>query len=800
MKVPISWLKEYVEFDASPEEIAEKLTFSGIEVEGIETVGGGREGLVVGEVLNVEPHPSADRLRLCRVSDGTDELPIVCGADNVETGAKVALAGVGVTLPGGIKIKKAKIRGEVSLGMLCAEDELGLSDDHSGIMILPPETKTGTPLSEVIGPPETVLELEVTWNRPDCLCIIGVAREIAALFGSELKIPEISLKESDQPTSEFVNVKIDEPELCSRYTARALSDVKIAPSPTWMQKRLNLCGIRPINNIVDITNYVMLECGHPLHAFDHKLLTNQKIVVRKTQPGEKMSTLDEIERPLTSEMLVIADSERPVALAGVMGGAGSEINDKTETVLLESASFDPASIRSTSSALKLTTESSHRFERWVNPETVEWASNRAAALMQELANAVVAREIVDVYPLPPQKKTIELDYSNMKKLLGMDVSPDETTGILKSLMLPVTRQVDDGCTVEVPAFRRDLEREADLIEEIARMHGLDKLPESIPSAKIVPGADDSETQAQYACRSILVGLGLNESMNYSFLSKQLLDLFCDDDQTSRVILPNPVSADYAEMRNSLVPQMVESLGRNLSRQISEASFFEIGRVFFKKKDGSIAEEDRLCIGLLGPVGRSGMNKREPVKASEMFLWIKGIIESLCAAEHVRVTFGSASSSIFDESADMQVLINGKPAGKMGLVKSRIRKEWRMTEPVGIAEIDLKALLTGAFSSPELKPLPKYPGISRDVALVVDAGVSHADILKIIHKFSPPELTRIELFDIFLSESVGEGQKSLAYSMIYRSLERTLTDEEANKLHETVKKALKTELGAEIREN
>jgi len=800
MRVPITWIKEYVEFEASAEEIAEKLTFSGIEVEGIETVGAGCDGVVAGEVLSIESHPSAGRLRLCRVSDGTDELPVVCGADNFEVGAKVALAGVGVTLPNGMKIKKAKLRGEVSLGMLCAEDELGISDDHSGIMVLPPEIPAGTPLPDVIGPPETVLELEVTWNRPDCLCVIGVAREIAALCGSRLKLPEISLKESDQPTSSLVGVEIDEPELCPRYTARALSDVRIAPSPPWMQKRLSLCGIRPINNVVDVTNYVMLECGHPLHAFDHKLLLDQRIIVRRARNGETMATLDGVDRLLTPAMLVIADSKRPVAVAGVMGGAGSEINEKTQTVLLESACFDPASIRSTSSVLKLTTESSHRFERGVNAETVDWAANRAAGLMQELSGATVAGGIADVYPRPPEERTIELNYRRMQKLLGMSVSPEETTGILESLMLPVVEATDEGCAVVAPSFRGDLEREADLIEEIARMHGLDKLPECVPPATVVPGVDDAATRAQHQCRSTLVGLGLTESMNYSFLSGQLLDLFCPDDHASRVVLPNPVSADYAEMRNSLLPQMVESLGRNLSRQVSEVAFFEIGKVFLKKGDGRIDEEERLCIGLLGPVGRTGMDKRRQVDSSEMFLWVKGIIESLTDAQHLQVAFEEASDPCFEDSRALRVLINGENAGRMGLINTRIRREWRMTEPVGAAEIDLKPLLALTFRPPELKSLPQYPAVSRDVAMVVDGAVSHADVLRIIETISPCELTRVELFDIFRGEGVGVGQKSLAYSMVYRSLERTLTDEEANELHETVKNALKTELGAEIREN
>ncbi|MDP6491746.1 MAG: phenylalanine--tRNA ligase subunit beta, partial [Kiritimatiellia bacterium] len=396
MKLPLSWLREYVDVDASAEEIAEKLTFSGTEVEGIEHVGAGCESIIVGEVLAWEKHPKADRLRLCRVSDGSNELPVVCGADNFDAGDKVALAPVGATLPDGMTIKEAKLRGEVSQGMLCAEDELGLSADHAGIMILPADAAAGTPLLDVMGGVETVLELEVTWNRPDCLCVIGMAREVAALYGLDLKIPEPALEETGKPVEEWTRVEVQDAADCPRYTARVLTDAELKPSPMWMRRRLACCGVRPINNVVDITNYVMLECGHPLHAFDFAMLKESRIVVRRAAEGEQMATLDDEERRLTPEMLVIADAERPVAVAGIMGGAGSEISDATQTVLLESATFDPALTHRTSVALGLSTESSHRFERTVDRATVEWASRRAAALMGEHCGATLAAGVIDV--------------------------------------------------------------------------------------------------------------------------------------------------------------------------------------------------------------------------------------------------------------------------------------------------------------------------------------------------------------------------------------------------------------------
>ncbi len=797
MKVPISWLKDYVEFDATPQEIADKLTFSGIEVEGIEVIGAGCEDVVVGEVLAMGPHPNADRLRLCTVNNGTEEFPVVCGADNFEVGDRVAFAGVGVTLPNGMKLKKAKIRGEISMGMMCAEDELGLSDDHAGIMILPSDAVPGTPLCDVIGPPETVLELEITWNRPDCLSIIGIARELAALFGSSLKLPEIALKESSRSVDEYVRVQIDDAQGCPRYTARALTDVAIVSSPDWMQKRLRLCGIRPISNIVDVTNYVMLECGHPLHAFDHALLNEQTIIVRRAADGEKTTTLDDAEHVLGPDVLVIADATKPVAVAGIMGGAGSEIGASTETVLLESACFDPSSIRATSSALKLSSESSHRFERGVDVTSVDWAGNRAAALMQELSGASIARGMVDAYPRKREPLRIELDYGRMASLLGTAVSPAETTRILTSLMIPVVEQNDDGCVVDVPSFRLDLTREADLIEEVARIHGLDQLPSRAPHAVVVPDADDSDARAAYACRVRLAGLGLTEAVHYSFLSEKQLDLFREDDKDARVLLPNPVSADYAVMRNSLVPQMVETLGRNLSRQVSEVAFFEIGTTYHKRPDARIEEEQTLCIGLLGPVGRSGMDKRRAVSPDEMFQWTKGIVESLAKSQHMDVGFDETDHPSFEDSRGLSVRIGGSVVGVMGLLSARIRQNWRMSDPVGVVEMSLQPLLNRG-ELPALSPLPQYPGVNRDVALVLDAGVTHADILKVIQANAPDELTRVDLFDIFQGEGVGDGRKSMAYSLLYRSLERTLTDDEVNRLHDKVQRALTAELGAEIR--
>ncbi len=801
MKVPISWLREYVDLDATPEELADKLTFSGIEVEGIAAVGSDYAGVVVGEVRHVEAHPGADRLRLCRVFNGSEELQVVCGATNFKVGDKAPFAGVGVVLPGDFKIKKAKIRGELSFGMLCAEDELGISDEHDGIMILPRDTAAGTPLAEILGPPDTVLELEITWNRPDCLSIIGVAREFAALYGKTLKLPEVAVSESSTSVSDFVSVSVEDAVGCPRYTARALTNIDIGPSPLWMQRRLTMCGVRPISNVVDVTNYVMLECGHPLHAFDHSLLTEKSIVVRGASAGEVMATLDGVDRVLASEMLVIADAEKPVAVAGIMGGAGSEIHSDTKTVVLESACFDPRQIHRTASSLSLSTESSHRFERGVNVETVDWASNRAAQLMQMLAGATVAAGMVDVYPTKRQPRQIKLDLARMNKLLGVSVEQERVVSIFESLMIPVVEQTSTHVSVEVPAFRLDLDIEADLVEEIARMYAFAHVPDIVPQAKVVPEANDSRARALFVCRNNLIGLGLSEIMSYSFVAESLLDAFTDQDRASRVVLPNPVSADHGVMRNSLAPQMVECLGRNHSRQITDAALFEIGKVFWKDDTGSVCEEDRVCLGVMGKIGCGALDKRRSVKPDDVFLRAKGIVEGLFSAQRLRgvPTFTGVDHPYCEPGEAVTIHVDGNPIGILGLLRKDLRHRHRMAEPVAFVEISVDPLLDSVFTTPVCQLIPQYPAISRDVAIAVDQTVSHCDILKVIREAAPPELTGIDLFDIFTGEGVKQGAKSLAYSLTYRSFERTLTDEDANGYHEAIKDALKRKLSVDIRE-
>ncbi len=800
MKVPVSWLKEYVDFEDTIEGLADKLTFSGLEVEAIETIGSDFAGVVVGEVLAIGPHPDADKLRLCTVNFGAEEtMQVVCGAPNVEVGGKYPFAPVGTTLPCGITLKRAKIRGVESMGMLCARDELGLGEDHSGLLVLDAALEPGTPFVAVWGEPETVIELEVTPNRPDCLSMIGVAREMAVLYGTELKLPRIEISESANDVNEEISVTVEDPEKCPRYTARVLRDAKIGPSPEWMQKRLEAAGLRPISNVVDITNYVMLETGHPLHAFDKALVAGSRIIVRDAKPGEKMHTLDDIERTLTGEMLVIADAEQPSAVAGVMGGNVSEINDNTSSILLEAAAFETSSIRHTAKKLGLSTDSSYRFQRGVNADSVEWASRRAAALMCELSGATLCKGIVDVYPQPKQPVKIPFSYARIEGMIGSGVTVDEMQRIFASLEIGI--EDDNGeCAVAVaPTFRLDLEREVDLVEEIARIHGVDNVPARTPLAKVIPEADDSRVRAVAELRDRLQGLGVSEIMNYTLVNHPLLDLFNRENRESREELPHPISMDQSVMRTSLIPQLVESLGRNHSRQINEACFYELGRVF-NRVDGTPIQRETVSLGMMGPVGRSLLEKRAPVSDEDMFVWMKGLVEKLLTAQCLHeVSFSAEDRPEFESGKAVSIQLDGETIGCMGLVNKTARAEWRLTGPVAAAELQLEALLKNAFAITKTQDLAQFPSMSRDIALIVDQSVKHEDIVTLVRKSNPKDLESFGLFDIYQGKGIEKGKKSLAYNFIYRSATQTLTDKKVNKAHQKLTDFLCAQLNASLRE-
>jgi phenylalanyl-tRNA synthetase beta chain len=801
MKTPLSWLKQYIDLDVAPAEIARKLTFSGIELEGMESSGGQVDGVVVAEVRAKEKHPQADKLSVCRVFDGREEVQVVCGAPNVEAGGKYPFAPIGAVLLGGeLKIKKAKLRGVESFGMLCSAAELGITGDHSGLMTLSPDAVPGTAMSEILGPPDTVYELEITPNRPDCLSMIGVARELAALYGKPLKKPAVALAATGPDVASEIRVTVSAPADCPRYTARVLHGVKVGPSPDWMRERLEKAGIRSINNIVDITNYVLLETGHPLHAFDLRLLTGGVIDVRRACDREKMATLDGVERALDPSMLVIADAEKPVALAGVMGGAGSEIRDDTTSVLLESATFDPAIVRYASRKFLLFTDSSYRFERGVNAETVDWASERAAQLMVELAGATVNHGLVDVRTPAAPARNVVVRFDRVRALLGTDVSNDRIVAVLQSIELTVAQRDAVSAIFAIPSFRFDLEREVDLIEEVARLHGLDQIAPVASAAAPNPLANDTSVRQVSALRNHLIHLGLQETVTYSLVSEELLNLFDRGDAASRIALPRPVTADQAILRTRLTPQLVETLGRNRARQTTQASVFEIGTVYHRVEGEVYGETRRFGVGLMGRPVVGGVVARKAPSRDDMFGWIKGIWERV-AAQHRIADWSLTPEAVpyMEAGYGFRLHIDGKPAGTIGLIAPAIRKEWRITEPVAVLEVDIAPVAWRAPVRIAYKPVPNFPSVSRDVALVAPAGLAHETIVAAIKKFSPPELENVELFDIFTGDNLGKGKRSLAYSLTYRSDARTLTDEVVNGYHESIKSALKQELNVEIRE-
>jgi phenylalanyl-tRNA synthetase beta chain len=771
MKFTYNWLKQYVDFDWTPQELAERLTFAGIEVENVVSVGGGAlEQVVVCQILSSEKHPNADKLTVCRVTDGKAERQIVCGAKNYKVGDKVPLALPGVTLPNGLTIKEAKLRGVESQGMMCSAEELGLPKGEDGLLILPADTPVGIKLSDALGGADTVLDIEVTPNRPDWLSVIGIAREISALTGNPLKIPEVVVQESGESVEKLTSVKVEAPDLCPRYTARIIRGVKIGPSPAWLKQILEKVGLRSVNNVVDVTNYVLLECGHPLHAFDYNLLKGERgsagaspskpvIVVRRAVNGERFVAIDETKHELTTEMLVIADTSRAVALAGIMGGKESEINDQTTDVLLESAWFLPSNVRKTSKQCALSSDSSYRFERGADIGGVIWASNRAAQMIQHLAGGQIARGIIDSLAKPIEKRQVRCRYAQVDRLLGIGVPPETVKKIFTGLSLSVNSSDAKSCEVEVPTFRVDLEREADLIEEVCRIYGVEKIPAKMQPSNAAVSEFDARWDAHARVRQVLTALGFHEAQNQTLVGEGDLKL------------QNPLSADQRALRSSLVPGLLANLRTNVSRHQFDVKLFEVGQVFA----GDGRESLRLALAVTG--------RREP------HAWETGARD--------------AKLDYYDVKGGLEAL--GETLG--GLVNAEIKqispaqaRKLDLRDAVYVAEVELEPLLTRGTREKTFHELPKFPAVVRDVALVVDEGVTHGEIVAAIEKNRNKVLEQVELFDIYRGSSIPTGKKSMAYSLTFRAADRTLTDAEVNGAHEQLKRSLVQTLQCEVRES
>jgi phenylalanyl-tRNA synthetase beta chain len=864
MKVTLNWLKQYVDFNWSPEELTERLTMLGLEVEGVQKISGAFDGIVVAQILTRDPVPGSDKLSVCKVNDGKGERTIICGAQNHKPGDKVPLILPNFALPlkPGDKepfvIKERKVFGITSHGMMCSPQELCLPDKVEGLLILPADAPVGKPFGEYLGRSggDVVYDLEVTPNRPDLNSVIGIAREVAAVTGNALKIPDVGqasrLSPSSNPKlesgatpdlrcSDLVRVLIEDAELCPRYTARIIKGVKIGPSPDWLRSTLEKVGIRSINNVVDVTNYVMLEIGQPLHAFDYHLIAKSSvgqasslsqtskskagdrqdacptIIVRRATAGEKFKTLDNQERALTSEMLLIADEQKGIALAGVMGGANTEINNDTKDVLIESAYFSPVNIRRTSKALGLRSESSYRFERAADVSICDWASQRATQLILETAGGQLAEGVVDAYPKPVEPKQVTLRHHKVNELLGITLRPQEMEFHLGQFGLKVVNRKArpvgqngpvEPATFQIPTWRVDLKREADLIEEIERLHGVDKVPATPPRGAIGTNAFDPVYDQISEVRRILAGLGLNEAQGQTLISKSEVRNAKGEEI---VALANPLSSDMDVLRPSLLPGLMHSLRHNVTRKNYDVALFEIGCVFTQGGDAALRrpdsaarcpylEERRVAIALAGQRSSDFWSGDERDAKFDAFA-LKGMLEEFLEHFGVRgVTFTrrTESAAMFLESAT--IALGGKlPLGEMGQLSPALAKKYDLRDAVFLAELNLDQLLARRNPAKAFKSLPQFPGIRRDVAMLVPEATTHESVLQTVKQTKPANLENVELFDVFRGKNVPDGQKSLAYAFTYRSPEKTLTDAEVNTAHTKIVEAFKQQLKATVRE-
>ncbi len=815
MRVPYRWLQEYVDITLGPDELAEALTMQGLGVEAVERPAPAFSGVVTGRVLAAEPHPNADRLRVCTVDVGEAEpRTIVCGAPNVAAGQTVPVALPGAVLPGGLTIGEARLRGVLSRGMICSAKELGLPDPTggAGILVLAEPFAPGRDLREALGLDEAVLVLELTPNYAmHCQSMLGVAREVAALTGGGVRVPAPAVREAARAASEAAEVRIDEPGLCPRYVARVIEGVRIGPSPLWLKRRLEAAGMRPINNVVDVTNYVMIEMGQPLHAFDLHRLDGaggrKRIVVRRARPGETLTTLDGAERRLEPDDLVIADGPdgaRAVALAGVMGGENSEVTPETTAILLESASFNNLTVRRTARRLGLLSEASARFEKWVDPAGCRAAADRAMTLLQELAGGQVLAGAVDVHPRPVAPRRIAARCARINGLLGTDLSHEEIAAIFTRLGFEVSDFHAGSILVTVPTRRPDIEGEADLAEEVARLYGYNRIPVTLPRSPAVPAVLGAERRLTAEARAVCLAAGLNEVMTYSFMNPAGFDrigLAADDPRRCAVPLANPLSEAQGVMRTCLLPLLLEVAAANVRQRITDVGVFEIGRVYLPK-GLPLAElpEERLSLGavLMGAAGRGGWYGG----AEEAdFYHVKGLVEAVCRRLGVDgVSFEALAAPGHHPGRTARLVAPGDGAtlGVLGELHPETARAYDLPGRVLAVELDLTALMARARPVRTHRPLPRFPAADRDLAVLVPDRIPAARVEATIAEAGGDLLESVCLFDLYRGAGVPEGWRSLAYSLVYRAADRTLTDAEVDAVHGRVCAALAERLGAQLR--
>jgi phenylalanyl-tRNA synthetase beta chain len=797
MRISLKWLSDYVSLPPA-EELARRLTGVGLEVEAVEQVGANLAGVVTARVVSAEKHPEAEKLSIVRVDAGTAEpLQIVCGAQNWQVGDVVPLATIGAKLPGGMEIQKARLRGVDSFGMLCSAKELELSEDASGLLLLPRDLKPGRPLAEALGIEDTVFEVNVTPNRPDCLSHVGIAREVAAFLGEKVRYPQSAVKKGGGPASAAVKVRIEAPEKCYRYAARVIEGVRLGPSPLWLARRLEACGVRSICNVVDATNYVALELGHPLHAFDLDKVAGGEIIVRTARAGERMITLDGQERTLDPDDLVIADRDRASALAGVMGGGDSEISESTTRVLLEAAWFQPQSVRRTAKRHGLRTEASHRMERGIDPCMLTSAIDRCAAMIAELGGGTVRQGIVDAHPRRHRPATVRLAWSRPSEILGMPVGRAQARAILESLGFRATKTTPRDAVFQVPSWRADVSREEDLVEEIARSVGYDQIPETLPAAANEPPADAPAAQAVEQVRRALETAGFSEAVNFSFVAPADLQGFTPPGEAP-IALKNPISADMAVMRTSLAPSLLRNLAYNLRQRVEEVRLYEIASVYCRQppeaaKDLPAREEQRLGAGAYGrrsPVGWAETGER--MDFGDIKAALERVLDGLGIAD-VRFSPGGESWQHPRSACTVEAVApDGTTValGSLGELHPRVAARLEVPRGVYVLDCSVEALIGSARLVPSYRPIPRLPAVLRDLAVVVDDGVPVAQVLTLVRSESLVEDVR--LFDVYRGAPIPPDKKNLAMAIRYRASDRTLTDAEADAAHARIVERLRSD--------
>jgi len=808
LRASIKWLKDYVDFTVTPEELAEKMTMAGVPAENIEFLGQGIENVVTGKIVELYPHPNADKLSVCKVDVGQSKLTIVTGATNVSQGDIVPVALVGAKLPGGIHIQTADFRGIESHGMLCSSDELNMDSKivppevRAGIYILPADTKVGVDIRQVLGLDDVVLEFELTPNRADCFSILGLAREVSVLTKGSLKKPMLTVHEAyNDKAGALAKVSIQATDLCSRFTARILKDIKIGPSPVWMQQRIQAAGMRPISNVVDVTNFVMLEMGVPMHAYDYDLLAQHSIIVRRANPGERLTTLDGVKRELSQDMLVIADAVQAVGIAGVMGGLATEVTSATQTVLLEAAAFNGASVRRTSRALGLRSEASGRFERGIDPSTVDKALDRAASLLEAMGAAKITHGIIDNYPGVQLPKQITFDPGRVNARTGLKVPQETMVDILRRLEFTVEPKPGQ-VTVTVPSWRGDVTGMADISEEIARIYGYDSIPTTFPCGEVVQGTQSYTDTIADLTKNSLCGIGFSEIITFSFIHPSAFDkLGLSPEHSLRQAIPllNPITDEFPLLKTTLMGGVLDTVVRNISRKNEELKIYELGAVYQAKSfpmEELPAEPLMVCGAMYG--------KRQPMSWNETRENVD-FYDVKAAVEVILEKLGIKNYSV--EAGEYIALHPGKTAlfkkegvviGAAGEVHPKVLDAYGIQRSVYLFELDLALLEKFSRLIGGYQPLPRFPAVSRDLAVVISDTIRATDVTEAIRSTGGDLLANVQLFDVYLGEQVPDGAKSLAFSLTFRAADRTLTDAEVDTHYNNIVEHLGNSFGAQRR--